>query len=515
MKINYNMSAYVANAKLLQNEDALTASLEKLSSGYRINHASDDPAGMALSAKMRTQIRGLEQASRNASDGMSVIETAEGALQEVTSIIQRMRELAVQAGNDTYGDDDRQAMQDEIEALKDEIDRISTDTEFNKMTLLDGSLSSRVYANTRQVSLVEVSSTVDTGDYTMTVKNDATRAVLTAKMAAGDADTYKTDPDDPDKLVIPEGQISINGVVVRFKGGETEEEVYTTLRDACEKAEVNLICFDDGGDFENFTVSDEARMENLKTEGYVQKGTYQFKDALAFIAQSTGKSEQVTISCSDDNIAKFFGLTTQEQTVRGTDVEIELTGDKFTKQATVLTDGNTVSITDRNGFSMSFDVIEGGTYTKDTVNNTVTVGPMDILLQVTNIGNMSLQVGANQYQTIEVDIPDMSSKALRIDDLDVTTVFGPDKAMSALDAALAKVTSARSSLGAAENRLDYAVDNLGETDENMNAALSRIEDVDMATEMSTYTQMNVLVQAATSVLAQANDLPEQTLQLLQ
>lgn len=512
MKINYNMSAYVANAKLLQNEDALTASLEKLSSGYRINHASDDPAGMALSAKMRTQIRGLEQASRNASDGMSVIETAEGALQEVTSIIQRMRELAVQAGNDTYGDDDRQAMQDEIEALKDEIDRISTDTEFNKMTLLDGSLSSRVYANTRQVSLVEVSSTVDTGDYTMTVKNDATRAVLTAKMAAGDADTYKTDPDDPNKLVIPEGQISINGVVVRFKGGETEEEVYTTLRDACEKAEVNLVCYD--GDA-NYVPPTADVLDNLKTEGYIpETDGYQFGDALAFIAQSTGKSEQVTISCSDDNIAKFFGLTTEEQTVRGTDVEIELTGDKFTKQATVLTDGNTVSITDRNGFSMSFDVIEGGTYAIDPGTG-LPVGSMDIVLQVTNIGNMSLQVGANQYQTIEVDIPDMSSKALRIDDLDVTTVFGPDKAMSALDAALAKVTSARSSLGAAENRLDYAVDNLGETDENMNAALSRIEDVDMATEMSTYTQMNVLVQAATSVLAQANDLPEQTLQLLQ
>ena len=138
----------------------------------------------------------------------------------------------------------------------------------------------------------------------------------------------------------------------------------------------------------------------------------------------------------------------------------------------------------------------------------------DIALQVTDIGTMTLQVGANEHQTIEVDIPDMSSKALRLDDLDVTTVNGPDKAMAALDKALARVSSVRSKLGANENRLNYAIDNLDATSENVSAALSRIEDVDMAEEMSTYTQMNVLTQAATSVLAQANDIPEQTLQLL-
>ena len=127
---------------------------------------------------------------------------------------------------------------------------------------------------------------------------------------------------------------------------------------------------------------------------------------------------------------------------------------------------------------------------------------------------MTLQVGANEHQTIEVDIPDMSSKALRLDDLDVATVNGPDKALVALDKALARVSSVRSQLGANENRLNYAIDNLDATSENVSAALSRIEDVDMAEEMSTYTQMNVLTQAATSVLAQANDIPEQTLQLL-
>lgn len=505
MKINYNMPAYLANANLLKNETALSTSIEKLSSGYRINHSKEDPAGMAISAKMRTQIRGLEQANRNAADGTSMIQTAEGALNETTAMLQRMRELAVQAGNDTNTNDDREAIQKEIEALKDEIDRISTDTEFNKMTLLDGSLSSRVFANTRNVSLVEVSDTVEVDDYNITVKEDAKRAVMTAAPADNTLAAYKNADGN---VEIPEGKISINGVVVSFKGGESEEEVYTALRDACEIAEVNLVAYDktsyDATDLDSYK-------ENVKTEGYIQiEGGYHFGGdiGLAFVSEYTGSDEQVTISCSDDRIADFFGLPKESKTELGKDVEVEL-GEPFSKQATVLTDGNTVSITDRNGFQMTFDVADATTIDGGAKAD------FDILLQVTNVGNMDLQVGANEYQTIEIDIPCVSSEALRIDWIDVTTVFGSDKALEALDKALDRVTAVRSDLGAAQNRLEHASSNLEETDENMNAAVSRIADVDMATEMSTYTQMNVLVQAATSVLAQANDIPEQTLQLLQ
>lgn len=509
MKINYNMPAYVANANLLRNETGLTASIEKLSTGYRINHASDDPAGMALSAKMRTQIRGLEQASRNAADGTSVIETAEGALNEVTTMLQRMRELAVQAGNDTNTTEDREAIQKEIEALKSEVDRISTDTEFNKMPLLDGSLTSRVFANTRQVSLVEVSDTVEVDDYNLTVTADAKRAVMTAAPADPTLAAYQNADGD---IEIPEGKISINGIIVSFNGGESEEEVYTALRDACELAEVNLVAYDKAA----YNPTDLASYKNnIKTEGYVQDpaGFHFGTSALALVSEYTGSNEQVTVSCSDDRIAEFFGLPKEQTTELGSDVEITL-GDPFTSQATVLGDGNTVSITDRNGFRMTFDVAEGTTLNDDGTG-TIVKGDLDILLQVTDIGNMDLQIGANEYQTVEIDIPCVSSKSLRIDWIDVTTIFGPDKAIEALDEALNRVNSVRSDLGAVENRLDHATANLDETNENMNAAISRIQDVDMAEEMSTYTQMNVLVQAATSVLAQANDLPEQTLQLLQ
>lgn len=507
MKINYNLSAYVANAHLLRNEDKLTQSLERLSSGYKLNHASDDPAGMAISQKMKTQIRGLERASQNSSDGISLLSTAEGALSEVTSILQRMRELAVQSGNDTYAQEDLDAMQDEIEELKEEIDRISTDTEFNKKTILDGSLASRVYANTRDVSLVEVSESVLVGDYTMTLIEDAAHAVVTAKPA--DLSAYE---DANGQIQIPAGQMSINGVIVDFKGGESEEEVYAMIRDAAEIAEVNALTTD--MDITTDRTDAEIAAEP-DTEGYVASADgYQFGDNLVFVSRDAGSTEEIKISFSTDNLAQFFGMEAIQDTVAvGKDAKVELSGDMFSEQATVMANGETVNITDRKGFSIKFDIAVGSMAATKAADAAAT--GKDIQLEVTDIGNLDLQVGANQHQMIHVDIPCMSAEALRIDGIDVTTVNGTDKSLMAIDAAIERVSSARSRMGAAENRLNYTVDNLSESVLNMNSALSRIVDVDMAAEMSTYTQMNVLTQAATSVLAQANDVPQQTLQLLQ
>ena len=507
MKINYNLSAYVANAHLLKNEDKLRTSLEKLSSGYKLNRAADDPAGMAISQKMKTQIRGLERASRNSADGISLLSTAEGALNEVTSILQRMRELAVQAGNDTYVPEDKQAMQDEIEELKAEIDRISTDTEFNKKTILDGSLDSRVYANTRSISLVEVSESVLVGDYTMNLLADASRAVLAAQPT--DLSAYE---DANGNIKVPSGKMSINGVTIEFTGDETAEEVYTKIRDGAEWAEVNALVTD-----MDITVdrTPEEIATNPATEGYtLDKDGYQFGDALAFISRDAGSGEEIKISFTTNDLAEFFGMgAIQEQVVHGKDAKIELVSDNFSNQATVMTQGETVHITDRKGFSMKFDIAVGTMAATQADDPAAT--KKELQLEVTDIGNMDLQVGANQYQTISIDIPCMSAEALRIEDVDVRTIRGTDKSLTAIDAALERVNSVRSRMGAAQNRLDYTTENLSESILNMEQAMSRIMDVDMAAEMSTYTQMNVLTQAATSVLAQANDVPQQTLQLLQ
>ena len=482
MKINYNMSAYVANSRLLQNEDLLTKSLERLSSGYKINHASDDPAGMAISSKMKSQIRGLDQANRNSSDGISVLETTEGALGEVNSILQRMRELAVQSGNDTYTEEDLQAMQDEITELKEEIDRISKDTEFNKLRVLDGSMCSRIYANTTDVTLAEASSSVKVGKYHFTVTADAERAEYIG--AASGTGTLE------------EGVIDINGHKIRFTGEETFEEAYEKLRNGGEIGEVKVFAIQNTNrDYDN----------HADTNG-IAPTTATVGSKFCFLSTHTGADEKVSIKCDNPALAAFFGIGTDVME-HGKDVQVTASSADFSSMTTVITDGNRVAVTEMNGFAINFKV-EDGAYNRKGSS-------LDVELNITDIGKMVFQVGANEHQTIGIDIPEVSTRTLYIDDLDVTTINGCDRALVALDDALAKVTSIRSSIGAVENRLDYTTDSLGEVTLDMSSALSRIEDVDMATEMSTYTQMNVLVQAATSVLAQANDIPQQVLQLLQ
>ena len=173
MRINNNMSAVITNKQLLRTENNLTKSMERLSSGLKINHAKDNPAGMAISNKMQAQIDALDRASSNASDGTSVLQIADGALNETSAILQRMRELSVQAANGTNSLEDKQAIQDEIEALKDEVNRISKDTEYNSKSLLDGSLDTRVYTDNANVSRVNVSDYVNPGKYEITIKQPA------------------------------------------------------------------------------------------------------------------------------------------------------------------------------------------------------------------------------------------------------------------------------------------------------------------------------------------------------
>lgn len=464
MKINYNMSAVVTNSQLLRTESNLTDSMERLSSGLRINHAKDDAAGMAISNKMKLQIDGLDQASRNASDGTSVLQTTDGALGEVTSIIQRMRELAVQAASDSNTQDDKTAAQQEIESLKDEIDRVSKDTEFNTKSLLDGTLDRRVYA--KNVSRVSTSIYVQAGDYQVTVADAATKATTTADTAAFSSLTA---------TIGAAGTIDINGSKVDISATDTYESVYEKIRDAGEIGEVSA-----------------------------DIGTGADAGKLILTSSFYGDKTSMDVTISNSTLAAALGFSLQQPTaVSGTDATVELTSG-FPDSATVSVDGNQVAVTDKNGFELSFLIADG--YADAAT-------PVDF--DVTDIGTMTLQIGANENQTVDVKIPKIDTETLYLDDLDVTTVNGADKAIDRLDKALAKVSAVRSTIGAYTNRLDYAVGSLDETSENVTAALSRIEDVDMAEEMSEYTQQNVLQQAATSVLTQANDLPQQVLQLLQ
>lgn len=453
MRINHNISAIKANMHLNRTNNAMDKSLERLSSGLKINHAADDAAGMAISQKMKTQIAGLEKASQNASDGISVIQTAEGALSEVGAMAQRMRELAVQASNGTNTETDRQAIQKEVDQLNEEIRRISETTEFNTKKLLNGDIDRKSYSSDSKVNLVALSDSVGVGSYNVKVTQlpEQTKATATGTITGG-----------------AEGKFCLNGEEVEILATDTTDEIFEKIR--------NL------GDSMNISVSKNA-------------------NKLVFTSDIYGADEKIEIYCSSTELENKLGLTglTVNQ---GKDAEIALTSG-FGQTATMSSSGKDVIITDQNGFSMKIEV--DPTATKNT----------DIQIDVLSSGPMILQIGANEGQTMEVRIPEVTPKTLGIDTINMTTQDGAEKAITKLDAAITEISAIRAKLGAYQNRLEHSIANLDTTGENMTEALSRIEDTDMAEEMAEYTQKQVLSQAGTSMLAQANQRPQTILSLLQ
>lgn len=496
MRINHNISALKANTQLQRTNTAMEASIERLSSGYRINRAADDAAGMAISQKMKTQIRGLEQASRNASDGISVIQTAEGALAEVENMLQRMRELSVQAANGTNTDEDREAIQNEIDQLNAEIDRISETTEFNTKNLLDGNVDRKSYSNNSKVKLISQSDNVASKDYKVTVNEIGTKAYITGS-GVGDFPVSAENA----------GVICLNGQELCIQAGDSLSQVYTALRDLGDIVNVNVFAG---------TVGDNGSQETVALEDGAP---------LTFEAKNYGSAESVRIYSDNTNLLDLLGLTSptmnpagdttdgdEEETLKsyGTDAKVTLDLEEgsvsaFEDTATYAAKGNKVTITDKDGFEMELEVEEGALDTNEGV----------AAITVLDEGPITLQVGANEYQTILVSIPEVSSVTLGTDGINIGTEAGASRAIGTLDDAINKVSSIRAKLGAYENRLDHAINNLDTTGENMTESLSRIEDVDMAEEMSNYTQKNVLAQAGTSMLAQANQQPQTVLSLLQ
>ena len=371
MRINYNASAMISNNMLANNDKALAKSLERLSSGLKINHGKDNPSGLAMAKRMNAQIRGLDVAGQNASDGVSVIETADGALSEVSDMLQRMNELAVKASTGSVTDEDREVIQKEIEQLKEEVARISDTTEFNGQKILDGE-----YA---------------------------------------------------------------------LKG-------YTT------KADVKVSYYTDGVETKTYTIKNLPLSWNEEKEEFELNG------------------------------------------------EIEY-GEEFPEDLEASIRDNMVTIKGRDDFEMVLDVSNADPKNYD--------GSQEFTIDATGIGPMRLQVGANEGQMLALNIPAVSLKNMGIEKLDVSTVELAQEGIDRIKGALQFVSSVRGTLGAYQNRLESTVNSLDITSENMTAAYSRIMDVDMAEEMTEYTTDQVLTQAGTSMLAQANERPAQVLQLLQ
>ncbi|MCM1103833.1 MAG: flagellin [Clostridium sp.] len=378
MKINYNLQAMGAQSALKKNEAKLSASTQRLSSGYKINQAKDNPASMAISKKMRLQIKGLTQAGDNIVNGISVCETADGTLAEVHDMLQRMKELAVKAANGTNTTADRESIECEMKLLKEEVTRIATQTDFNDMTLIDGTFDLRGYANELGVKVTEYSDEVPLGKYT---------------------------------------------IVIESIGDETTEPV---------------------------------------TDAKVSLDT--------------------------------------------TNVDAQAGSQQFVNEARVTTEGNKVTITDNKGKTITLE-LDQNTYA-GSANQPVE-------LDLMGIGGYAVQVGVNEGQLLDMRLPTVSLKTLGIEDVGISTQQKAREAMDTLSEAIDKVSLIRGRIGAYQNRLEHAGASVDATTENMTAALSRIEDLDMAEEMVDYTITQVLVQAGTSMLTQANSQPEQALQLLQ
>lgn len=521
MRINHNISALKANNQLAKTNSALDSSLEKLSSGYRINSAADDSAGLAISEKMRTQISGLDQASRNASDGISVIQTAEGALVEVESMCQRMRELAVESANGTYTASDRVAIQSEIDQLNQEIKRISDTTEFNTMTLLDGNIDRKSYTNNSKVNLVSMSDTVSVGDYTLNISQDARQAVVTtSQVGIASGQTALSTIISASQA----GSFNINGVSVTVEAGDTLDEVFTKIRDAGDSVGVSVFAVASNTTPTPPVPVAPSNSVNPELAGYTSI-PLAYQTHLAFVSADYGSSEKVELYCDNANLGALIGLSNQKVTQTGVDAKASLTSTGFSSTATVSISGNKVSVSDRNSFEMVLELEPGtanNTFTDYMYNTTTprasaisTVTAVSSTVSVLDAGPMDLQIGANEGQTMAVRIPKVDPSTLGIDKINIGTADGAQDAISLLDIAINNVSAIRSKLGAYQNRLEHSISNLDTTSENMTESLSRISDVDMADEMATYTQKNVLAQAGTSMLAQANQRPQTILSLLQ
>lgn len=523
MRINHNIPALKTNNQLAKTNKLLDKSLERLSSGLRINKAADDAAGLAISEKMRTQIAGLEQANRNASDGISVIQTAEGALIEVEAMLQRMRELAVQSANGTYTSEDRKAIQAEIDQLNEEIRRISETTEFNTMTLLDGNIDRRSYSSDNKVRLVSLSDSVAIGNYKLTIEQDARQAVIVGKAPSPSAPL--TLPATVNEPLNQKGTININGETVKIDETDSLDTIFEKIRNACDNVSINVFAGNETAIYE--TPATEPRTDmNIERAGYSSK-SYEPGDPLVFVSRDYGSNQKISIYCDNQDLCALLGITIDGAVATGHDAKATLTynmaDSAFNNTATVSVSGNKVTVTDSNDFKMVFEIEPGtvGTRFDDynigdtTIDDPRGGTPKPVTVSVLDAGPMDLQIGANEGQLMSIRIPRVTPETLGIDKVNIGTADGAQVAITLLDNAINAVSAIRSKLGAYQNRLEHSISNLSVTHENMTESLSRISDVDMAEEMATYTQKNVLAQAGTAMLAQANQRPQTILSLLQ
>ncbi|MDO5111890.1 MAG: flagellin [Clostridia bacterium] len=417
MRIQNNITAMNTHRMYTANNNAISKSAEKLSSGYRINRAGDDAAGLAISEKMRSQIRGLNMASKNSQDANSLIQTAEGALQEVHSMLQRMGELANQSATGTNENFDRTQISAEFDQLKEEINDISEQTNFNNMKLLDGSLASG-----------------NSG----------------AKYSAGD--------------------MKVNGLIAT-----------------------------------NFTITGQTGLSD-------QIGTYSFATVSAAEASTIGATEAnaIKVSFTDSKTGNVTNTIVDlskaaPDVAANTAFKLDLSASGMgTFDITSNADGDDVA-------ALKTELLAAGTA---GVGALVTEAK-DPAVDAAGTGGLKIQVGANENEQLTISVEKMNVDGLNLTDAKIDTQDNAGKAITSTQKAINMVSEQRATLGAMQNRLEHKISNLDNTSENLSASEARIRDVDIAKEMTNFTKNQILSQAATAMLAQANSMPQNVLSLLQ
>ncbi|MBP5326209.1 MAG: flagellar hook protein [Pseudobutyrivibrio sp.] len=469
MVVQHNMQAANASRMLGITTGDQSKSTEKLSSGFKINRAADDAAGLSISEKMRKQIRGLDQASTNASDGISAVQTAEGALTEVHSMLQRMNELAVQAANGTNSESDRSSIQDEINQLTTEIDRVAETTKFNETYLLKGGNGDRtVRVSAHDAGLVgSLSQNTTKGTFQM------------RKLEIGDSYT-------------------IGGTTYKI-GAQSVDEAMTALKitTAASSSDDKITALKTGDvikiDGKSFTIDEnETDMEQSRIKATMISKLAGKGSTLEFNGRSVSVFSESVISGVDQNNKTLITTTAAYFRVR-----------------TELTAASSIGATNTRAVTSEEDI--GATY----VNFTITRG--DVISKNTLVFNLHVGSDADMTNKIGVEIDTMDAKSLGIHGMNVSDDTGKAAtyAIDAISDALAKVSAQRSALGAIQNRLEHSIANLDNVVENTTAAESRIRDTDMADEMVTYSKNNILMQAGQSMLAQANQATQGVLSILQ
>ncbi len=525
MVVQHNLQAMNSNRMLGITQGTLSSSTEKLSSGYKINRAADDAAGLSISEKMRKQIRGLDQASANAEDGISSVQTAEGALQEVTDMLQRMNELAVKAANGTNSETDRQYIQDEIDQLVTEIDRVAETTKFNETYLLKGDATGNgknVYTESYSVTY-----TKNTGSNSTNVKSKfnytGTSALIVVSATVGSTAGAETN------------WASATATTLEYGDDITKYIGKTAVANTDKTTTINT------DDYAAFKLQDAATVKaNLEVDATSAKTTVKTGNQIYILDK---ENNQVLSFGAGEDVSKYIKNVETNDAGTGIDFMEAADGYVFLKKETgaqsIKVDKSEAQLYDGAGNAVSGVALkdyfnEYGVYKDNSLysdaegKSQVSKAQIESYVNKTSTHvadslSFTLHVGADSTATnkISTNIESMSAAGLGINVLKSTEAGIVDdsgnKATDAIDviaAALQKVSTQRSALGAVQNRLEHTIKNLDNVVENTTAAESQIRDTDMATEMVKYSNANILSQAGQSMLAQSNQANQGVLSIL-